>query len=235
VQIVTCCPRQGETGDVRSRAINPYNSSTPTPEGSVRPTITSVVFDIGWVLLHLDYSRLTHFLRDHGVEVEHLREIWPRVELARHETGELPGDGLLSNLAGLGNRPMDPAALRACWVEMFELQVPMVNLARQLAGRYRVHLLSNVGDLHWAHMSREYGLHRLGHGALPSFVAGVMKPEARIYAEAERRFGLEPHNTVFIDDLEVNVEAARQRGWHGVRHVGFDETVQALAALGVAA
>jgi putative hydrolase of the HAD superfamily len=118
---------------------------------------------------------------------------------------------------------------------MFELQVPMVSLARRLAERYRVHLLSNVGDLHWVHMSREYGLHRIGHGALPSFVAGVMKPEPRIYAEAERRFALDPQSTVFVDDLAANVETARQRGWHGIQHVGFHETVQALAALGVAA
>ena len=201
----------------------------------MRSPITSVVFDIGWVLLHLDYSRLTHFLRDHGVDVEKMRDVFARVDLARHETGELPGEGLLANLAGLGSRPMNVAALRACWLDMFELQVPMVCLARRLAERYQVHLLSNVGDLHWAHFSREYGLHRLGHGALPSFVAGVMKPEPRIYAEAERRFGLEPQSTVFIDDLAVNVESARQRGWHGVQHVGFRETVQALAALGVPA
>lgn len=200
-----------------------------------RASITSIVFDVGWVLVHLDYSRLTRFLRDHGADVEHLREIWPRVELARHETGELSGEGLLANLAALGSKPMDIAALRACWVDMFELQVPMARLARELAERYRVHLLSNIGDLHWAHLSREYGLHRIGHGALPSFVAGVMKPEPRIYAEAERRFRLSPENTVFIDDLPANVESARQRGWHGVRHVGFDETVQALASLGVAA
>ena len=200
----------------------------------MRPSITSIVFDIGWVLVHLDYSRLTRFLQDHGADIGHLREVWPRVELARHETGELPGDELLTNLAGLGNRPMDGAALRACWLDMFELQVPMVSLARRLAERYRVHLLSNVGDLHWAHFSREYGLHRIGHGALPSFVAGVMKPEPRIYAEAERRFGLEPRSTVFVDDLEVNIESARPRGWHGVRHVSYAATVQALAALGVA-
>jgi FMN phosphatase YigB (HAD superfamily) len=201
----------------------------------VRSSITSIVFDIGGVLVHIDYSRLTNFLRDHGVEVEKMRDVFVRAALAQHESGQLAGDGLLANLAALGNRPMDAATLRRCWLDMFELQVPMVNLARRLAERYQVHLLSNVGDLHWMHFSREYGLHRLGHGALPSFVAGVMKPEPGIYAEAERRFALEPERTVFIDDWPDNIEGARKRGWHGVGHVGFQETVQALAALGVAA
>ncbi|MCI0434978.1 MAG: HAD-IA family hydrolase, partial [Gemmatimonadetes bacterium] len=162
-------------------------------------------------------------------------DVFGRIELERHETGELPGAGLLENLARLGRRPMNAAALRARWIDMFELQVPMVTLARRLAERYRVHLLSNVGDLHWVHLSREYGLHRIGHGALPSFVAGAMKPQPRIYAEAERRFGLDPLATVFIDDLPANVESARRRGWHGIEHVGYRETVRALAELGVPA
>jgi len=195
--------------------------------------ITSIVFDIGWVLVHLDYAPLTSFLRDHGADVEHMRDVTKRIDLQRHESGEVPGDELLANLARLGSKPMDVATLRERWLDMFELQVPMVNLARRLAESYRVHLLSNVGDLHWAHLSREFGLHRIGHGALPSFVAGVMKPEPRIYAEAERRFALEPRATVFIDDLPANVESARRRGWSGIQHVGYGETVQALMQFGV--
>lgn len=193
----------------------------------------NIVFDVGWVLVHLDYSPLLRFLRDHGADVERMSDFTARIELVRHETGELPGEALLENLARLGTRPMNIAALRERWVGMFELELRMVDLARRLAERYRVHLLSNVGDLHWAYLSREYGLHRIGHGALPSFVAGVMKPDARIYAEAERRFGLEPGETVFIDDVPVNVESARRRGWSGIQHAGYDETVQALAQLGV--
>lgn len=207
----------------------------PDYNRGVRSPITSIVFDIGWVLVHLDYSPLTRYLRDHGADVEHMHDVVTRIDLARHETGELPGEELLQNLARLGTKPMSIATLRALWLHMFELQVPMVHLARRLAERYQVHLLSNVGDLHWAHLSREYGLHRIGHGALPSFVAGVMKPEPRIYAEAERRFGLEPGATVFIDDLPANIESARQRGWSGIQHAGYDETLRALAGMGVLA
>jgi 2-haloacid dehalogenase len=197
--------------------------------------IRNVVFDIGWVLVHLDYSPLTTFLKEHGANVSNMRDVVSRIELERHETGELHGDGLLENLSRLGSRPMDPIALRARWLDMFDLQVPMVSLAHRLSDRYRVHLLSNVGDLHWAHLSREFRLHRLGHGALPSFVAGVMKPHARIYEEAERRFDLDPACTVFIDDLEPNIAMASARGWHGIRHTKYHETLGALAALGVVA
>jgi len=36
-----------------------------------------------------------------------------------------------------------------------------------------VFLLSNIGDLHWAHLAREYRLHAIGHGALPSYLGGL--------------------------------------------------------------
>ena len=200
---------------------------------SVSTAIQSIVFDVGWVLVHLDFSPLTMFLREHGAEVASLRDITARIGLEEHESGTLTGEELIENLARLGSRPMDRMELRRRWIDMFEPQEPMLALARDLAGRYRVHLLSNVGELHWAHMAREYGLDRLGHGTLPSYVAGVMKPHSGIYEQAERRFGLQPATTVFIDDRRENVTAARARGWYGIEHQTHAATVQALAALGV--
>ena len=193
----------------------------------------NVVFDIGWVFVHLDSERFLQFLRAHGADARDLNSVLTRVALHEHECGRLSGLELLERFAHMARQPMDLAAAHASWVDMFELQPAMVALANGLSERYRVYLLSNIGDLHWAHLSREYGLHRIGHGALPSFLAGVMKPEAGIYAEAERRFALEPAETVFIDDRAENVQAARGRGWQAVEHTGYATTVGALRVLGV--
>jgi FMN phosphatase YigB (HAD superfamily) len=209
-----------------------YNQCLMKPVQS-RPGINAIVFDVGWVLVHLDYSPLTTYLKDHGADISSMRDVTSRIGLEQHETGALAGEELLENLARLGSRPMSQPELRQRWLNMFEPQEPMLALARALANRYCVHLLSNVGELHWDHMVREYGLDRIGHGTLTSYAAGVMKPHTRIYAEAERRFGLEPSSTVFIDDLPDNVTAARSRGWHGIEHRNHDATVEGLAALGV--
>lgn len=196
--------------------------------------IRNVVFDIGWVFVHLDSGPFLEFLRAHGAEVPDLHTVLSRVALWDHECGRLDGRGLLERFASLARRPMDLEEAHARWVDMFEYQPAMVELAHRLSERHRVYLLSNIGDLHWAHLSREYGLHRIGHGALPSFLAGVMKPDEGIYAEAERRFALDPAQTVFIDDRGENVEAARRRGWQAIEHSGYASTTGALRALGVA-
>ena len=195
--------------------------------------IRNVVFDIGWVFVHLNHQPFLDFLAAHGADAPDLDSVLARIALDDHECGRMDGQGLLERCAAIAPRPMSLEAARASWVDMFELQPRMVELARRLRERYRVYLLSNIGDLHWTHLSREYQLHSIGHGVLPSFVAGVMKPHDGIYVEAERRFSLTPAETVFIDDRAENIEAARRRGWHGIVHSGYDTTIGALRDLGV--
>jgi 2-haloacid dehalogenase len=199
-----------------------------------RRVIRNIVFDIGWVLVRLNYRPLLGLLRARGAQVEDRDTVMQRIALAEHECGRMPGRGLLERLAALTREPVSLEEVHAQWLNMFELEAAMVGLAHRLSERYRVFLLSNIGDLHWAHLSREYRLHAIGHGALPSYLAGVMKPHAGIYAEAERRFALEPAATVFIDDLEDNVAAAGTRGWHGIVHGDFAGTLAALHTLEVA-
>ena len=199
------------------------------------PRIRNIVFDIGWVLVRLDYRPLLDFLRAHGAQLADRDAVMSRIRLEDHETGQLAGHGLLERLRELtGSRAASLEELRVKWLDMFELEPEMVELAHRLSEARRVYLLSNIGDLHWAHLSREYRFHRIGHGALPSYLAGVMKPHAGIYAEAERRFALEPAATVFIDDRADNIATARGRGWHGIVHEGYESTVCALRGLDVA-
>src|SRR5262252_3212929 len=201
--------------------------ATPQP-------VRNIVFDIGWVLVRLNYRPLLELLHRHGAELADRDAVMTGIRLEDHETGQLSGEGLLERLRGLTRaRTVSLEEMRAKWLDMFELEPAMVELAHRLSERYRVFLLSNIGDLHWAHLAREYRLHAIGHGALPSYVAGVMKPHPGIYVEAERRFALEPAATVFIDDRLDNIATARARGWHGIVHRAHADTVRRLQTLGV--
>lgn len=53
-------------------------------------------------------------------------------------------------------------------------------------------------------------------GVIVSGEEGMVKPDPAIYALAETRFGLDPAATVFLDDVEYNVQAAREAGWTGL-------------------
>jgi putative hydrolase of the HAD superfamily len=61
-----------------------------------------------------------------------------------------------------------------------------------------------------------------------SAFVGMRKPEPEIYALTLERLELPPQACVFVDDLEINVEAARDLGMTGVV---FRDTEQALREL----
>jgi putative hydrolase of the HAD superfamily len=61
-----------------------------------------------------------------------------------------------------------------------------------------------------------------------SAFVGTRKPEPEIYAVTLERLDLPAAACVFVDDLEVNVVAAREAGMHGIV---FRETRQAIAEL----
>ena len=196
--------------------------------------IRDIVFDVGWVFVGIHPEPMLDFLVSHGAPRMDLDTALEQVGLAEHETGRLDGAGLIARFALLAPRaPLD--ALRQQWLDIFAPREDMMQLARQVAAQHGVYLLSNIGDLHWEHLVARYSVDRIGRGALPSFQAGVMKPDTAIYAQAERKFALNPAATVFVDDRVQNIEVARARGWHGIVHRNFNDTRQALLRLGVEA
>ncbi len=89
--------------------------------------IRNVVFDIGWVFVHLDHQPFLDFLADHGADAPDLESVLVRIALDDHECGRMDGRGLLERCAALAQRPMSLEAAHASWVGMFELQPAMVD------------------------------------------------------------------------------------------------------------
>jgi 2-haloacid dehalogenase len=195
--------------------------------------IRNVVFDVGNVLVKLHYQPFIEYLGRAGVDMTDLPRWLQQVDLEGHERGELAGEALLERVAAMAPMPLDPAELRTQWLSMFERWDEMFALASGLMVDYRVYLLSNIGDLHWAHLDALYGLDTLVHGACASFRVGAIKPQVDIYRKAEAMFDLDPAATVFLDDLPQNVAAARSCGWHAIQHADASRTRAQLQVLGV--
>lgn len=196
--------------------------------------IRDIVFDIGRVIVGIRPQSMLEFLVSRGAPRLDLKATLERVGLNDHESGRMDGTGLIERFRDLAPQASH-AELRQQWLDIFYPHHDMIRLAHQVTAHHGVYLLSNIGDLHWDHLLAQYGLAAIGHGALPSFRAGVMKPDRAIYEQAERSFSLVPATTVFIDDRRENIEAARRRGWHGIVHRNFKDTREALLRLGVEA
>lgn len=56
----------------------------------------------------------------------------------------------------------------------------------------------------------------------------LSKPDARIYQTLQARYNLEPDRTVFIDDLLINVDAAKALGWKGIHFTSAGQLADEL-------
>ena len=193
-----------------------------------------LVFDVGLVLVDADYRPFLDYLRAHGAAAATDMETFcAAVDLDAHERGEVGPDSFLDRLQRSASRPPRRDELLAYWNGMYRPVAPMIDCVRRAAARYQVHLLSNMGELHWRHLEAEFGIPSLGHGAIASYTVGALKPDPGIYERLEERVGLTPGRLLFIDDRPVNIEAARARGWRGIVHRAPADTLRALAAAGI--
>lgn len=95
-----------------------------------------------------------------------------------------------------------------------------VSLLRRLrdAGR-RLFYLSNMPLPYAEHLEREHDFVGWFESGVFSARVQQVKPEREIFDIAARRFGVEPSQLVFIDDVPGNVHAARQAGWQALQFV----------------
>ena len=195
--------------------------------------VDTVVFDLGGVLIRVDHAGAIRWLEQHGCVVDDVERFAERTGMREHEVGRLGREAFYERIGALLTAPVTPAQLHDWWTGFFSPDDDMLRFARALGAAYRVFILSNTGPLHWEQAVQQFPLDEIARDCLTSFEAGVAKPDARIYAIARERFGLEPARTVFVDDLGPNVRAAQAAGWHGVHHRDFATTTRALARLGV--
>jgi putative hydrolase of the HAD superfamily len=105
-------------------------------------------------------------------------------------------------------------------------------LYRLKAQGHKLYCLSNMHIASIEHLERTYAFWDVFEGAVISCRLHVIKPEPAIYAYLLETYGLERAETVFIDDTEINLEAAAQLG---IQTIKFESPIQCegrLKALG---
>jgi epoxide hydrolase-like predicted phosphatase len=109
----------------------------------------------------------------------------------------------------------------------------MVALVQRLRGRYRTGLLSNATDILPRLLREHYHFDGMFQVEVISAMVGLAKPDPAIYELVLNRLCTAPEATIFIDDLEPNVEAAAAMGIKAIQFRGYEALVPALERFGV--
>ena len=101
----------------------------------------------------------------------------------------------------------------------------------QYKKRFKIGLLSNVSEEFFNELFSAADQSTLFDTVVLSSQVGLIKPSADIYLLTATRLGVEPNEAIMIDDVERNVEGARNTGMYGIRHSSTSETIDELEAL----
>lgn len=194
--------------------------------------MAAAVFDLGGVLVEWNAPRLFRsVLGDDDTVTRFMTE----VDFATWNHSLDEGAPFAESVAALRARhPLWSEAIDAfsqrwpeCIGPAFEPALALVDELR--AGGVGCYVLSNSSTETVVRSATVVGVFARFDGVLLSGEIGVCKPDPAIYAEAERRFGLDPATTWFTDDNAANVAAAEAGGWKG--HVCTDPAGLRVAAI----
>ena len=70
-------------------------------------------------------------------------------------------------------------------------------------------------------------------GAIFSYEIKQIKPDAAIFEALFEKYQIKAEESVFLDDLQANIEGAKLVGMQGIVFTGLEEAKEALKKLGV--
>jgi len=181
--------------------------------------ITVILFDLGRVLMHIDFDAFPHGL---GLYTGEEREPYriPAARLVRtYESGAMTTDEFIDALHAMFDARFTRARILDAWNAIIVRDNDdIVPFVRRVQRRYRTALLSNTSASHWEKVMRVSSLVPSIEHRFTSFGLGVLKPDRRAYDHVVATLGVAPHHILFIDDLPENVSGAVGAGLRGITY-----------------
>jgi putative hydrolase of the HAD superfamily len=194
-----------------------------------------LICDFGGVLTTPLQAGFLAYQEESGVSMEELGKAMGRAaeEHGDHplfvlERGEITEAEFRARIEPHLEDGFDLSRLRSLYFERIEPNRPMIEFVRELRGRgVRAALLTNnVREWEPLWRSKLPEVDELFELVVDSAFVGLRKPDPAIFElTLERLGGIAPQRCVFVDDLDVNCEAARALGMAAVR---FENAEQAI-------
>ncbi len=201
--------------------------------------IKSVVFDLGGVMINYNPRA---FIRDLGYDEAKgdalcnaifLDPVWQEMDCGKYLTYQeaLP--------VFISRHPELEADIRRFfqpgWMDVYTVKEDTERVLFNWVAEKDVDIyaLSNYAADGFAYVSKKYPFFSRMKGFVVSAYERAVKPQRRIYEILLERYALVPEQTVFIDDLQANVDAARALGMQGVVFRDPEQARGELVGLGL--
>jgi epoxide hydrolase-like predicted phosphatase len=202
--------------------------------------IRAVISDFGGVLTTPILESFLAYQRETGISLEELGRAMAKITaddgehpLFELEKGRLSEDEFNRRLGDALGRPLD--GMRETYFANLHPNEPMIECMRSLRDRgMRMALLTNnvrEWEPHWR--AKLPDVDEIFEVIVDSGFVGMRKPDPAIYELTVERLGdgLRAEECVFVDDFEVNCQAAAELGMTAVQYRDAEQAIAELRAI----
>lgn len=184
-------------------------------------TYDVVIFDLGGVVIDLEYTATTRAFQELGSEqFEELYSQALQTDLFdRYETGAISSLHFINKLKEFLPRDCSPNQVVAAWNAMIKaFQPEKLAFLEQLKTTHTIALLSNTNDLHEDRVRRslkkvtERPLEDYFHHTFLSHHLQLRKPHPETFLSVCEKMSVRPEGVLFIDDSIQHIEGGKKAG-----------------------
>jgi HAD superfamily hydrolase (TIGR01509 family) len=183
--------------------------------------IEAIIFDLGGVFIHIDYSATIKAFEKIGfTDAALLYSQGEQAELfQQYEIGTISTAHFINKLLPHSTKVISPNQVVQAWNAMIgEFEQNSIDVLKQLQGKVRVFMLSNTNELHLDLVIREW--HKVESKPMDFYFEkvhvshefGMRKPHPETFLSVCNQHNLIPEKTLFIDDSIQHIEGAQKEG-----------------------
>lgn len=194
--------------------------------------ISTVVFDIGMVLVYFRWRELFAELGFEGEKFEKIAQAtvhnpwWNEFD-----KGGMTIEEIVEKYAESAPEYKEDIAKiydhKDEFVVLYEYTIPWI---RDLKERgYKVYILSNWSEpVYEANKNTHLRFLKEVDGEIMSYRERMIKPDREIYELLCNRFNINPSEAVFLDDNAANVKGAKEFGLHAIHFKNYEQAKEEL-------
>lgn len=199
--------------------------------------IKNIIFDLGGVLLNIDYNKTTAAFKDLGVQ--NFDELFSQFKandlFEKLETGHISEESFYNSFQQYAGKHLEVEQIKTAWNAMLlDFRLPSLECLEDLKEKYTVFLLSNTNSIHYTAFNKtlqqengRISLDGYFKKSYYSFQIGFRKPYPETYSYVLNDAGIKAEETLFIDDSINNIETALKLGIIA-HHLLPDERIESL-------
>jgi FMN phosphatase YigB (HAD superfamily) len=184
--------------------------------------VKQIIFDLGGVLLNIDYSLTENAFIAAGVK--NFPELYSQLQQSdlfdKWETGRMTPEEFVAAMKAASDTPLTTAQVLDAWNAMLlDFPIRRLQILQQIRNYYDLFLLSNTNEIHEETFNntlmQAHGIPNIGvffDKVYMSHRVGLRKPMPEIFMRVLEDNGLQAGQTLFIDDSPQHIKTANELG-----------------------